>query len=195
MRAGRMLGMLGLLTAIALSAPAVLAEKAKGVLVGQAAPNFTLPVLNGQKGDWSLSSAAGKIVVINFDSTQCPVAKAYRDRYTKLVEKYGDKVTFVAINSNKTEPGDKISDEVSKWNHPVLKDDGAKVADSFGAKVTPHIYVVDAAGKIAYIGAIDDSQKEDKVSKKYLDDAIGALLAGKEVPVSSTDAKGCTIKR
>ena len=79
--------------------------------------------------------------------------------------------------------------------YPVLKDSGSKVADMYAARVTPHMYVIDAEGVLRYKGAFDDSQKEDKVTKHYVADALKALLAGTSVATSETPAKGCTIKR
>lgn len=169
--------------------------------IGQAAPGFTLTDYNGNPH--SLSDYKGRIVVIEFDATRCPVAQAYDARMNAFYDKYcgkGDsKVIFLAINSNDNPLEDAA--EVKKHatdvgaKFTIVKDPGSKVADAYGAAVTPHMYVVDSTGVLRYVGAYDDNQKDDKVTKHYVVDAVEALLAGKDVPVAETKAFGCTIKR
>ncbi len=180
---------------------AVAAEMSPVAKVGETAPNFSLKDTDGQTH--TLSDLKGKIVIIEFDATRCPVAKAYDDRMIKFVKDHvlnsDGKVVWLSINSNEKPMEDvaEIKEMISKLGipYPILKDDGSKVADQYAATVTPHMYIVDAQGVLRYKGAFDDNMHEDKVTKHFVADAIDALLAGKSVPVAETKAKGCSIKR
>ena len=77
---------------------------------------------------------------------------------------------------------------------PYLKDGDSRVARQFVARVTPHVFVVDGAGVVRYRGYVDDSAKPAEREHTGLNDALDALLAGKEVKVAATKAFGCSIK-
>lgn len=169
--------------------------------VGEAAPSFSLPDTDGKVHN--LSDYRGKVVIIEFDATRCPVAKEYDQRMNKYIAdnvlNSGGKVVWLAINSNEN-PLEDIA-EIKKHmadvgaKYPVLKDNDSKVADLYAARVTPHMYIIDTQGVLRYKGAFDDSRKEENVTKHYVADAVSALLADKPVAVTETPAKGCTIKR
>lgn len=179
------------------------AETSAGTVakVGEPAPNFSLPDTDGKTH--SLSDYRGKIVIIEFDATRCPVSLAYDARMNKFVaeqvQSSNGKIVFLGINSNENplEDVSEIKGHMTKVGaqFPVLKDRNSKVADLYAARVTPHMYVIDAEGVLRYKGAFDDNMKEDKVSKHYVADAVKALLSGSQVEVAETPAKGCTIKR
>lgn len=140
-----------------------------------------------------------KLVVVVFTCNHCPVAVAYEDRLIALQKQYKDKgVQLVAVNVNNL-PADrleemKIRTKEKGFNFPYLYDATQKMGHDYGAKVTPHVFLLDQDRKIAYMGAVDDNMKADKVEKHYLRDALEALLAGKKPPVESTKAFGCSIK-
>lgn len=167
------------------------------VAVGDVLVPFTLKSYDGK--DVSLASYAGrKAVVLMFMSTQCPVSNAYNTRMASLSTEYAAKgVAFVGLNANKQEGVAEIAQHAKEhgFSFPILKDEKNVKADSFGAQVTPEIYVYDPSWKLRYHGRIDDSQKGDKVGSPDLRNALDALLAGREVPTTETKAFGCSIKR
>ncbi|HKC25560.1 MAG TPA: thioredoxin family protein [Thermoanaerobaculia bacterium] len=168
--------------------------------VGTAAPDFTLPAASGASGPVALKDVAakGKGAVIIFVSTRCPYSNAYVGRMNALAKAYAAKgIAVLGINSNKNEPVAEIADHSKKNDvpFPILKDDGNKVADAYGANHTPEAFLIDAKGMLVYHGRIDESQEESSARSHDLQNAINALLAGKPVPVAETKAFGCSIKR
>jgi peroxiredoxin len=107
-------------------------------------------------------------------------------------------VTLVGVNANKTEPAADVA--AHKKSHgltfAVVKDDGSRVADLYGAAHTPEAYVVDSKGTLVYHGRIDDNYDEPaKVKSTDLKNALEAVLAGRPVSIPETKAFGCSIKR
>ena len=99
-------------------------------------------------------------------------------------------VQVIAVNVNNL-PADRLGPMKKRaadkgFNFPYLYDPTQKIARDYGAKVTPHVFLLDAGRKIAYMGAIDDSMKEAGVKTHFLSDALDALLAGKEPPKAVT---------
>jgi peroxiredoxin len=164
---------------------------------GAKVPPFTLKDVEGT--DHSLDEyLKAKYAVIMFIATQCPISNAYNERMVQLQNDYRSKgVTFVAINSNKQESVDEIKEHSSKhgFRFPVLKDVDNRIADAYGAQVTPEIFVVDGKGILHYHGRIDDNRDIDEVTSQDLRAALDALVIGQEVPRAETKAFGCTIKR
>ncbi len=175
-----------------------------GYEVGDLASDFKLKNVDGRMvslSDWK--DAKGFIVI--FDCNTCPYSKAYNDRIIGLNSKYAGKgYPVVAINSNDASdsPGDsfeKMVDYAKKkgYTFPYLIDETQTVARTFGATNTPHVFVLSRSGKdlkVAYIGTIDDNaRKASAVSKKYVEEAVDALMNGKAVPTPKTKAIGCGI--
>ena len=179
------------LSLVALCAPAFAAE----LEVGAKAPEFKdLPGTDGK--EYSLADMKdAKAVVISFTCNQCPVSVAYEDRFVEFTKQYGDKgVKFIAINCNKSREdlaAMKTRAEEKGFNFPYVFDESGKLATEYGAKVTPHMYVLDAKGKVVYVGSFDDKQNDPK--KHYVADAVDAVLAGKTPEVTNTKAFGCGI--
>jgi len=140
-----------------------------------------------------------KAIVLVFTCNHCPVAQAYQDRLVELQNDYGDKgVQVIAVNVNNL-PADKLDKMKERakdkgFNFPYLYDPSQKMGHDYGAKVTPHAFVLCKERKIAYQGAIDDSQKVDKVKTHYVRDVLDALLAGKDPPYSEKAPFGCSVK-
>jgi peroxiredoxin len=116
-----------------------------------------------------------------------------------LQKDYGPKgVQLVAVNVNNIAP-DRL-DEMKKratqkeFSFPYLYDETQKTGHAYGAKVTPHVFVLDKDRKLAYMGAVDDNQQVKRVKTHYLRDALDALLAGKKPPKEVTQQFGCSIK-
>jgi peroxiredoxin len=179
------------LSIVALCAPAFAAE----LEIGAKAPEFkALPGTDGK--EYSLDGMKdAKAIVVCFTCNRCPVAIDYEDRFVEFQKKYADKgVKFVAINPNKNSEdlaAMKQRAEEKGFNFPYVFDASGKSATEYGAKVTPHLFVLDGARKVAYVGAFDDSAQNP--SKHYVADAVDAILAGKKVEVTNTKAVGCGI--
>ena len=163
--------------------------------IGAKAPEFkNLPGVDGK--EYSLSDMKdAKVVVVCFTCNNCPVAVAYVDRFIEFVKQYGPKgVKFIAINANRrTEDlaAMKTRAEEKGFNFPYVFDKSGKLATEYGARVTPHLFVLDENRQVAYVGSFDD--KQNNPSKHYVADAVDALLAGKKVEVAKTKAFGCGI--
>lgn len=177
----------------------------KGVDVGSAAPAFTVKDTEGK--DVSLDSLRkdGKIVVAFWFNPDCPFVmkhfekggNTFNDMYTKYKDK---KVSIVAINSNAAgEQGsgkERNADAKKKWKieFPILLDESGDAGKAFGAKRTPECFVIDADGKIAYHGAIDDNAQSEVGKTNYVVKAVDELLGGKKVSTTTTQPYGCNVK-
>lgn len=176
-----------------------------GYEVGDTVADFKLKNTNGKMVALSDYKDAKGVIVI-FDCNTCPYSKAYNDRIKALNTSYASKgfpVVLIQPNDPQISPGDSFDEMVKQaekkgYNFPYLFDETQTVAKSFGATNTPHVFLLkkDGSGfKVAYIGAIDDSARDASgVTKKYVEEAIESLLAGKEVTAGKTKAVGCTIK-
>lgn len=173
-------------------------EKAVKVELDGMVKDFTLKDAGGSAHALYKLSEEKPATVILFLATQCPIATEYAERIVALVKAYGEKnVQFIGINSNKQEKIEEISEYSEKYSFefPVLKDPENKIADYFGARRTPEVFLLDAERVLRYAGAIDNSPKEP--TKHYLRGALDLVITGKDIPKSSkkTRAVGCTIKR
>ena len=177
----------------------------KGYEIGDMATDFSLKNIDGKKVSLSdYMDAKGFLVV--FTCNTCPYAVAYEDRIIALDAKYKSQgVPVIAINPNNpsAKPGDsfekmKVRAKEKGFTFPYLLDEGQKVYPQYGATRTPHVYLLEKTAngnQVKYIGAIDDNyQDASKVDEKYVENAVDAMLAGKEIKVTSTRAIGCTIK-
>jgi peroxiredoxin len=182
------------LSLVALCAPAFAAE----LEIGAKAPDFK--GLAGTDGkEYGLSTMKdAKVVVVCFTCNVCPVAVAYEDRFVEFQKKYAGKgVKFIAINANKANDAETIEAmktraEEKGFNFPYVFDKSGQSASDYGARVTPHLFVLDGERNVQYVGAFDDNQNNPK--KQYLNDAVDSLLAGKKVEVTNTKAVGCGIR-
>jgi peroxiredoxin len=185
------------LTAFALSAAAIV--RAGEMKIGDAAPTFSGIIGTDDKEHAMKDFASAKLVVLVFTCNHCPVAQAYQDRLLGLQKDYKAKgVQIVAVNVNNIDADklDKMKERAKekKYDFPYLYDASQKIGKDYGAKVTPHVFVLDKDRKLAYMGAIDDNMDEKKVKKHLLSDALDALLAGKEPTEKVTKQFGCGIK-
>jgi len=158
--------------------------------------NFALKDVSG--GPVAFETLKGKVTVIGFIATQCPISNDYNERMKALYTDYqGRGVRFVFINSNHTEPAAEVAEHTKRNGFPfaVYKDDNNVVADRFQAEFTPEVYVLDSGGVMRYHGAIDDSRVAARIKVHHLRTALDAMLAGQSVPTAETRAFGCTIKR
>ncbi|MBL7876615.1 MAG: thioredoxin family protein [Cyclobacteriaceae bacterium] len=175
------------------------AAPVNGYEVGDTATDFKLKNVDGKMISLSDYKEAKGFIVI-FDCNTCPYSKAYNERIIALDKKYAERgFPVITINANDG-AGDSYEDmvKVSKkknYKFPYLVDETQEVAKAYGATNTPHVFVLSKDLKVNYIGAIDDSpRKEAGITKRYVEDAVEALLANKPVPVKKTKAIGCGIK-
>jgi peroxiredoxin len=176
-----------------------------GYNIGDVAEDFSLMnVDNKQVSMNQFDDAKGFIVI--FTCNHCPYSKLYEDRIIALDNKYKNKgFPVIAINPNDPaiEPEDsfdkmKIRAKEKGFTFPYLLDEGQKVYPKYGATRTPHVFLLKKEEKnliVKYIGAIDDNSKNvNEVKIKYLEDAVDALLEGKNSETNFTKAIGCSIK-
>ncbi len=188
-----------LLVGLALAAAPAFAVGA----VGETAPAFQLKDLNGKAH--SLADYKGKMVVLEWINPNCPVSDrhAREKTMTDLAKKHGD-VVWLGINSTNPESRDFLKPaEHLAWNqkngiaYTVLYDETGKVGKAYGAQTTPHMFIVDRAGKLAYNGAIDNdpSGRNPRAERaNYVDGGVVAKKAGKAPNPATTKAYGCSVK-
>ena len=173
--------------------------------IGDAVTNFRLKNLNGSMVSLSdFSDQKGVIVV--FTCNHCPFSKAYQGRIGALHRTFaaqGFPVVVVNPSDPKTHEDDRIEQlsylaKDKGYPYPYLVDDTQTVARAFGANRTPQAYVLKNTGgtfTVQYIGTLDDNpQDPESVTKRYVEDAVTNLLAGKPVVITTTKAIGCAIK-
>lgn len=178
---------------------------------GDKAPDFSgvqaIDPKTGETVSLTLGDLKEDLVVVMFLANHCPVVQNSDDRIIELVKKYeGKPVRFVAVCCTSDSGGASASDNLDAiksrgkdkgFNYIYGYDPAGTIGRSYGAKVTPEVFVLDKDRKVQYLGTIDDSpNKEEAVSKTYLADALNELLAGKEVSVKETPVagKGCGIQ-
>jgi peroxiredoxin len=178
---------------------AIAASSDAAIKIGVDAPAWSeLEGADGKKHSLADVKDA-KAVLVVFTCNHCPVAKAYEDRLVELYKDYhGQGVEIVAINVNNGEsdklPAMKERAKEKGFEFAYLYDPSQKIGRAFGATVTPHVFVLDGARKLAYMGAIDDNMKADKATKHYVRDALDAILAGGTVAAAETKPAGCGIQ-
>ncbi len=191
---------IGLLTAAALVMTTGQAWAGQKAEVGKKAPDFTLKDQTGKPV--SLSDFRGKIVVLEWTNDGCPVWRRHHTEgnqtMIRLAKKYRDKgVVWLGINSTKS-AGVKHNKQLKHeydLPYPVLDDSSGKVGRMYGAKTTPHMYVINKKGVLVYNGAIDsDSNGNQDDPTNYVAQAIEDLLAGRDVQVPKTQPYGCSVK-
>ena len=191
----------GFLSILSLSTLAIEAE------IGKSAPDFTLPDSQGKSH--SLSDYEGKIVVLEWLNHGCPFVQKHYDsgNMQKLQKTYTEKdvVWFSIISSAPGKQGyctpeqaNEITKEKDGAPTAVLLDPEGTVGKSYGAKTTPHMFIISKEGILVYNGAIDDirSTNIDDVNKaqNYIQMALDEQLAGKDVSVKTSQPYGCSVK-
>jgi len=180
--------------------------QSKTLKAGETAPDFKLKNVDNKEISFeSYPKAKGFIVV--FTCNTCPYAKAYEQRILELDAKFKSQgYPVIAINPNdpeasKADTFDKMQDlaKEKKYSFPYLFDQGQVVTDQYGAKHTPHLFVVSKTEKgavVEYTGAIDNDPEGTKTEKtKYVEDVVASLLNNKKPAITETKEIGCTVKR
>lgn len=193
----------------ALSAPLSAQEE---LAIGDKAPltDFKMTNIDGQ--EWSLVDIAGANgTLVIFTCNTCPFVVGREGKSEGWEGRYNDVIAFarergigsVLVNSNEAKrKGDdsleqmKLHAREAGYIAPYVVDNGHKLADGFGARTTPHIYLFNADFQLMYRGSIDDSvNSADEVTERYLEEAITRMVAGKKIKPAITKAIGCSIKR
>ena len=177
---------------------------AGGPEVGQPAPDFTLPDLDGNVV--ALSAMRGKTVVLEWFNPGCPYVKYAHGEgpLTDLAARQaGDDVVWLAVNSSapgKQGHGVELNRTAAmewKMSHPILLDEDGVVGHAYGARTTPQMFVIGPQGNVAYVGALDNDpmgQERKKNPNIYVVSALEAMSAGRNVPTPETKPYGCSVK-
>lgn len=179
-------------------------QSAEKSMIGKDAPDFTLKDVEGKSH--ALKDLKGQIVILEWANKDCPIWKMRMDTLQSSADKYKDNknVTWLAIDSTSMSGHDESSvaafNKENKITRPTLVDFDGKVGHAYDARNTPHMFVIDKQGKIAYDGALDNASPQshrkstDKDYVNYVTKAADELLAGKTVSTPSTDPYGCNVK-
>ena len=170
--------------------------------IGEKAIQFNLPGVDGKQH--SLGQYVGKnAVVVIFSCNHCPYVRAWEDRMVQIQNEYANRgVQLIAINSNDVAkyPDDSFARmkeraREKKFTFPYLYDETQQTAHAYGAERTPEVFVFDKKSTLRYHGTIDDNYDDPTaVKKRYLRDALDAVLAEKTISETETRPVGCTIK-
>ena len=174
--------------------------------VGQAAPDFSAVDTTGKTH--KLSDFKGKLVVLEWTNPGCPfVQKHYSGNMQALQKEFtGKGVVWLSINSTEQGSGDYLAPaklagwmkEKSGTPTATLMDDSGKVGQTYGAKTTPHMYIVSPQGLLIYAGGIDSvpSARVDdiKTATNFVRQGLNEVLAGKPIAMASTRPYGCSVK-
>ncbi len=192
-------------TVLAIAAAAISTSALASATPGLPAPGFTLTDLSGKAVN--LADYKGKTVVLEWHNFECPfVQKHYKSgNMQSLQKKYANDVVWLAVSSTAKTASDyiepaSISKQLSEFKaQPAryLLDEPGTVGRAYGAKTTPHMYIIDGTGKVVYNGAIDDRQSTNvadvKGAKNYVAAALDEMKAGKPVSVAATTPYGCSV--
>lgn len=179
--------------------------------LGSPAPDFSLPGADGKTHKLS-DYASSRVLVVVFTCDHCPIAQMYERRIEQLYEDYGKRgVAVVAIQGNDPKAltideldSSDISDTLDEMkirvqykhlHYPYLYDGATQaVTRKYGPQATPHVFIFDKDRHLRYEGRMDNSYRIEMVKTQDARNAIDALLAGKDVPVTHTAVFGCSTK-
>lgn len=194
-------------TLLALFVAAFASLASAKVKVGAMAPEFNVVDMNGKSQ--KLSDFSGKYVVLEWLNYGCPfVGKQYGSGNMQSLQKEWTSRNVVWLSVISSAPGqqghsesDKAkADYKAKGSHAttVLLDQNGTVGKAYGAATTPHMFIIDPAGKLIYNGAIDDKPTTDqadiKTAKNYVSAALTEAMAGKAVSIPTSQPYGCNVK-
>lgn len=192
---------------LALSAFAIAASAHAAPSVGQPAPDFTLSDAGGKPV--KLSDYRGKYVVLEWTNPGCPYVKKHYNSGNMAgtqQDAVSKGVVWLSINSTEKSSYDYMEPaKLTAWLKErkaqptaVLMDEEGKAGRAYGARTTPHMYIVSPQGSLVYAGGIDSipsSNAEDiKKAVNYVKQGLGEALAGKPISAATTRAYGCSIK-
>jgi peroxiredoxin len=180
---------------------------AQPAAVGQKAPDFTLTDLDGREYRLSDYTKQGKVVVLEWFNPDCPFVVKHHAKTESMAGTYAAAssrgAVWLAINSGA--PGkqgyglerNKSAKADYGMDYPILLDESGKVGKMYGAKTTPHMFIIDSEGTLVYEGAIDDAPNADPASlgtTNYVKRALDELFGGREITAKETQSYGCSVK-
>lgn len=168
--------------------------------IGATAPPFTLP--DTESTPTPLLDGSSPATVVVFTCNHCPYALAWHDRLQAVARDYAPRgVRTLQINANDASryPRDSFAAmgarvSAGEFAGPYLHDVAQDVARTWGAGVTPEVYVLDAGGRVAYHGAPDAAHDDESLDAGWLRQALDAVLDGRPVAQAQTRPIGCSIK-
>lgn len=167
-------------------------------LLAKPAPEFSLKDAEGNTHD--LAKYKGKYVVLEWTNSDCPFVQDHYERKTmvRTFNKFKAKnVVWLAVNSTHYNTAEKTKEWKGKYglSFPTLQDADGKVGKLYGAKKTPHMFVIDPKGEVIYQGAIDDDSTNEKKQKtNYVEQALNQSISNTKIDPSETTAYGCSVK-
>ncbi len=194
-RMKRVLTALALTAALGVALPALAADSAE---VGKPAPAFTLKDEAGK--EHSLAQYQGKIVVLEWTNPELPLRPAplqgqHHGQHPEGLRCQQGGVAGGGLHRRATRGQVRGLEEGEGLHLPVLQDPEGTVGKAYGAKTTPHMYVIDEKGVLRYVGAIDDDPRgKTEKPDNHVKTAVDALLTGKPVPAATTEPYGCSVK-
>jgi hypothetical protein len=193
--------------AAAAATPAMIGSAAANPETGRPAPNFSVEDSKGRQH--TLAAYKGKTVVLEWTNHECPyTVKHYATGNMQALQKAATDSGVIWLTLVSSRPGtqghvngleaDKLTEDRNAHPTAVLLDANGDVGRLYGARVTPHMFVIDPAGMLVYMGAIDDQPTANHASVKgarsYVREALDAVAQGRPIALASTRPYGCTIK-
>jgi hypothetical protein len=183
------------------------AQAAAAATVGQAAPNFSAKDVNGKTV--SLADFKGKTVVLEWVNPGCPYVRKHYDggnMQGTQQDAVAKNVVWLAVNSTGTDHPDYLApSKLAAWmkekkapaTHTLMDEDG-KIGKAYGARTTPHLYIIDGKGMLVYAGGIDSiptaSAADIPKATNYVKVSLSEMAGGKQLSNSVTRAYGCSVK-
>ena len=177
---------------------------ARELSIGEAMPKVNIPIQDVNGETFTLKKLMDKNgLLVIFSCNTCPWVIHWQDRYNPIAGLCSENnIGFVAVNSNARQHNGvdsykAMQEHAREYNYkfPYVMDKRAELANAFGAKKTPHVYLFNKDNKLVYRGAIDDNaENADNVTTSYLVNAVNAVAMGEEIKVKKTKALGCSIK-
>jgi len=165
------------------------------IKAGSQAPNFNLPDLEGTlHGPGGLK---GRIILLNFWSPECEWSERVDHELIPFMHAWKDEVTCIWIASNANEPHEMVEGVSMGRGIPlVLLDSKQQVANLYGARTTPHFFILDREGRLAYQGAWDDITWRQRVATQvYVPQVVQALVQDQLPPFTESQPYGCVLVR
>ena len=177
-------------------------SEAERAWIGEAAPPLELEDTAGERQALRAGPAEAAATVVVWTCNHCPYALAWHDRIVDTANDYADRdVRFLAVNSNDAEryPADSPEAmrervERERWPFPYLWDPDQQAARAWRARVTPHLFVLDAELRLRYEGAADADHQDPELGAGWLRAALDAVLSGEQPDPAVSEPVGCSIK-
>jgi peroxiredoxin len=168
--------------------------------IGDRAPTFVLPGTDGHQHAYGGEDENATVII--FTCNHCPYALAWEERLLQVGRDYAhEAVRVLAINPNdvSVKPADSFENmttrhEENNWPFPYLRDESQDVAEAYGAKTTPDIFVFNADSELVYRGAPDADYDDESQNAQWLRDALDAVIAGNTPATQETEPVGCSVK-